>query len=307
MRSTRDAMTGYAIRCAASLAVSVSLVGCGGSGSSAPGTEATASVPGQPDGEQQSAPEAAETASDGVVLGQIDVYAAHWYTPAERSLVNAAWEKLYDECVMASGYTVAPLDTSVDDDLPDLELHGMLFDDVALIQQYGYGWLSPQYRNAQLGHSNDAPAEDRLAIDDATDGRCIDEANAPFGGAADEMENQLLAERAELGGLEEAKWAESKQMTTAWESCMRDEGFPDASFGPTSQIPEWVMNIEVQPGEREFALADYECRGTTGYRDSLINYWKTSLRDWERENEGFVIEVDQYVENSVEIAKQILA
>lgn len=219
--------------------------------------------------------EAVETLPDPAALL---ISEAVGYSVAQRYVINLAYTTLIEECMHAAGIEYeSPIisDPVFDKKSTQQSLDKVLFSDLARIAAYGYRWpeVEEPIRRPDVELT---PAEIEV-IENCNDNaalaisgqRFVFAADLRADGASDPSEattGVLIAlYEPETYPVEFAKWAE----------CMTDAGFANRSL-PDPRLPEELET----PIEINVAVADSECRGSSGLRDAMIEYMQSSVRTY---------------------------
>lgn len=294
------------------IVVVVSVAGCGGA-ASPPATTILSQVGSEA---SQSAPDPGPTVSVTAAvsatgpdlaplpMSQYDLRFAVSYTPEQLGLVQAAFQKLYTDCMNAQGYRESPFPP-----LPDAvqaarrAWRNLRFDDVVSIGEQGYHMLNPVPVSAAPTANTevDVPGQG-----DASD-RCKTKANAkvgqgkPVGSAADSI---VQAQLDLLLSMQTDSSLDS--FREAWHRCMKNAGFGDLQITDSRWQRDFASQPSPTPDEIRTALADSHCRTSSGYTDAKLRWLASHVEAWLTDHEGAIVAIRGAIDAEVAAAKLIV-
>lgn len=233
---------------------------------------------------------------------RVHLPAALGYTPDEEHLILEALNLLTRRCLASAGVPAQVPDPSPVGDI--LAAHSAAearfsFSNRDVVAMSAYAWM--------------APAVDTLVGTDTDEGdpnvakafaRCRDEAlgelsvegQAPLTAAQplETAQSKFVHEFRDDAGI--------KAVAAKWSACMETAGYRGVDLF-TEQLPDLS---EVSGPSIRHALADFDCRTTSGYREAKVAWYEARVAAWIEENPALVQSVLDRRRVEVERAQAIL-
>lgn len=239
-----------------------------------------------------------------VTLGRYELTSVVSYTQEELLAIHAAFQRVLDQCLVEQGFDPLPSPAMVDLESAAADrLRVLRFDDRAAVERDGYHWM------VQLPSVSptSTPVEALGEVEGDAIDRCKTAANDRIaGGAAVGSASDVIVEaQAEILQRQRAT-TDLDGVREDWHQCMEAAGFPGLAINDNSWVLPMLAQPEASAEEIRTALADFECRASTGYTEARLRWIAAQVQRWLDENEGVVLAVREAIASEVERAEEVL-
>ena len=186
------------------------------------------------------------------------------YSIEQQWTISSAVQRIENQCLTDRGFDYAAEVPSLAYEIDEAQrlLKAMRFDDRGELERSGYSLMQSQTQDYDqiLGVEDDAPSSPSLdSALQACAAVAAEEISPGAGGVMTHLPNDLDAAQ---GALSDEVRSETADLRVEWTACMINGG-----FGNTENIPvmrDSAPNELNDHTEAEWAVADYDCRETTG-------------------------------------------